>query len=153
MFHVLYRLCWRSGNQKQCLTKLKKKLKEIISASIFDYFLKNTFVNVFFSDEALNTVTLETANYLSKLPAAQQSKEGIVEFVQKLKADDDGAKLLPNELMQIVNLRPQQVIFLQPWLLLILIDSLGRSYGIFFISVFAFLGSKFSRLLIIAASS
>merc|ERR1712035_140589 len=60
------------------------------------------------ADEALNTVTLETANYLSKLPAAQQSKEGIVEFVQKLKADDDGAKLLPNELMQIVNLRPQQ---------------------------------------------
>ncbi|CAG5105643.1 Oidioi.mRNA.OKI2018_I69.chr1.g2317.t1.cds [Oikopleura dioica] len=60
------------------------------------------------ADEALNTVTLETANYLSKLPAAQQTKEGIVEFVQKLKADDDGAKLLPNELMQIVNLRPQQ---------------------------------------------
>jgi len=63
-------------------------------------------------DEALNTVTLETANYLSKLPAAAQTKEGIVEFVQKLKADPDGAKLLPNELIQIVNMRPEQVIYL-----------------------------------------
>jgi len=64
------------------------------------------------ADEALNTVTLETANYLSKLPAAAQTKEGIVEFVQKLKADSDGAKLLPNELIQIVNIRPEQVIYL-----------------------------------------
>jgi len=62
------------------------------------------------ADEALNTVTLETANYLSKLPAAQQTKEGIVEFVQKIKADPDGAKLLPNELIQIVNMRPEQTV-------------------------------------------
>ena len=99
-------------------------------------------------DEALNTVTLETANYLSKLPAAQQTKEGIVEFVQKLKADPDGAKLLPNELIQIVNMRPEQVIYLEKnalfWKIGIWEDSL----------LFAFLrGNAFSHLLTIILAS
>ena len=102
-------------------------------------------------DEALNTVTLETANYLSKLPAAQQTKEGIVEFVQKLKADPDGAKLLPNELIQIVNMRPEQVIYPEK---MVYVDKLKHGKISCSSSLFAFLrGNAFSHLLTIILAS
>merc|ERR1712098_101005 len=60
------------------------------------------------ADEALNTVTLETSNYLKRSPAAKQSNEIIHQFVKQIKNDSDGNKLFPNEIIQFLNLRPTQ---------------------------------------------
>lgn len=60
-------------------------------------------------DEALNTVTLETGNYLKRTPAVKQSTETIHQFVKEIKENSDGSKLFPNEIIQFINLRPTQV--------------------------------------------
>jgi len=58
------------------------------------------------SDEALNTVTLETVNYLKRTPASKQNTESVTKFVTEIKNHSDGAKLLPNEILQFINLSP-----------------------------------------------
>ena len=58
-----------------------------------------------YSDEGLNTVTLEILNYLKKQPTKANSDQ-MKEYVQKLRADTDGRKLTRAEIMQFVNLRP-----------------------------------------------
>lgn len=60
------------------------------------------------ADEALNTVTLETGNYLKRTPAVKQSTETIHQFVKEIKENSDGSKLFPNEIIQFINLRPTQ---------------------------------------------
>merc|ERR1712035_63763 len=65
------------------------------------------------ADEGLNTVTLETLNYLKKTGAPKQNLEMISEFASRLKSDpsqqDDTKKLTNAEIVQFINLRPTQV--------------------------------------------
>ena len=64
-------------------------------------------------DEGLNTVTLETLNYLKKTGAPKQNLEMISEFASRLKTDpsqqDEKKKLTNAEIIQFINLRPTQV--------------------------------------------
>ena len=64
-------------------------------------------------DEGLNTVTLETLNYLKKTGAPKQNLEMISEFASRLKSDpsqqDNTKKLTNAEIVQFINLRPTQV--------------------------------------------
>merc|ERR1712062_265972 len=62
------------------------------------------------TDQGLNTVILETINYLKATPAANQNINEIRDFTNKLKSDTDGAKLMPGEIIQFINLRPKQAV-------------------------------------------
>merc|ERR1711970_1444501 len=66
------------------------------------------------ADEGLNTVTLETLNYLKKTGAPKQSMEMISDFASRLKADpsqqNEKKKLTNAEIMQFINLRPTQAV-------------------------------------------
>jgi len=55
-------------------------------------------------------VILETLNYLKTTPAARQDIKIIENFTKKIKTDPDGAKLMPAEIIQFINLRPKQVL-------------------------------------------
>jgi len=66
------------------------------------------------ADEGLNTVTLETLNYLKKTSAPKQNLEMISEFAARIKSDpsqqDEKKKLTNAEIVQFINLRPTQAV-------------------------------------------